>query len=108
MYPLVSFEISSTSLFHVALSSGSGCVSSCSSSVPLLLKYAVAFWNAARSLVRASGVGSVVGGSDGHCMMPAQKCCDKIVRNMSIKVLHQHDEVIWYSLPSAAVIQYPV
>jgi len=37
-------------------------------------------------------------------MMPAQKGCEKIVRNMSIKVLHQHDEVIWYELPRAAVI----
>jgi len=27
---------------------------------------------------------------------------------MSIKVLHQHDEVIWYELPSAVVIYYPV
>ena len=44
-------------------------------------------------------MGNVVGGSDGHCMMPAQKCCDKIFRNMSIKVLHQHDEVVWYELP---------
>jgi len=44
-------------------------------------------------------VGNVVGGSDGHCMMPTQKCCGKIVRNMSIQVLHQHDEVIWYELP---------
>ena len=54
--------------------------------------------------MRASGLGSVVGGSDGHCMMPAQKCCDKIVRDMSINVLHQHDEVIWYELPRAAVV----
>ena len=49
-------------------------------------------------------MGSVVAGSDGHCMMPAQKYYDKIVRNMSIKVLNQHGEVIWCELTSATVI----
>ena len=49
-------------------------------------------------------MGSVVGGGDGHYMMSAQKFCDKIVRNISINVLYQHDEVIWYELPRADVI----